>query len=214
MNKNRRVLFLVRIAVLIAIMLVMDITGIGYIKTAGLELTIMPVPVLIGAIVMGPLAGAILGGVFGLTSFFQCFGKSLFGMTLLGINPWYTAIVCIPTRILMGYLCGLIFKKLSERKAPAADGLLPEKESTHVKDLYPYGIAGISGAIMNTLFFMTTLMLLFGRTEYIRGLMGNKNVLAFVIGFIGTQGVIEAIVCFLCGTVIARAIYPIVNKNK
>lgn len=66
---------LVQLSVLIAIMLLLELTGLGMIKTAGLEITIMLVPVIVGAIVMGPAAGALLGGVFGLISFWECFGK-------------------------------------------------------------------------------------------------------------------------------------------
>lgn len=70
-------------AILIAIILVMAFTPLGYLKTAGLEITFIQVPVIVGAILMGPTAGAILGGVFGLTSFIQCFGLSAFGAALL-----------------------------------------------------------------------------------------------------------------------------------
>ncbi|NCB06229.1 MAG: ECF transporter S component, partial [Clostridia bacterium] len=60
--------YMVRLAVLVAILFLLEVTGLGLIKTPGLEFTIMQVPVIIGAIVMGPAAGAILGGVFGLIS--------------------------------------------------------------------------------------------------------------------------------------------------
>ena len=52
---------LVRVSVLVAIMLLLEVTGLGMIKTAGLEITILMVPVIVGAIVMGPAAGAVLG---------------------------------------------------------------------------------------------------------------------------------------------------------
>ena len=54
---------MVQLSVLIAILLLLELTGLGMIKTAGLEITIMLVPVIVGAIVMGPAAGALLGGV-------------------------------------------------------------------------------------------------------------------------------------------------------
>lgn len=68
---------LVQLSVLIAIMLLLELTGLGMIKTAGLEITIMLVPVIVGAIVMGPAAGALLGGVFGLISFWECFDLTM-----------------------------------------------------------------------------------------------------------------------------------------
>ena len=71
--------YLVEMALLVAIILIMAFTPIGYIRTAGLEITLIVVPVAVGAVTLGPAAGAILGGVFGVTSFIQCFGMSPFG---------------------------------------------------------------------------------------------------------------------------------------
>ena len=89
--------YLVEMALLVAIILLMAFTPIGYIKTAGLEITLIVIPVAVGAVTLGPAAGAILGGVFGITSFIQCFGMSAFGTLLLGVNPVFTFLVCVPT---------------------------------------------------------------------------------------------------------------------
>jgi len=62
----------VEMALLVAIILLMAFTPIGYIKTFGLEITLIVVPVTVGAITLGPAAGAVLGAVFGITSFIQC----------------------------------------------------------------------------------------------------------------------------------------------
>ena len=48
------------------------------IRTLGLEITLSMVPVAIGASLYGAGTGAVLGGVFGLVSFIQCFGYSPF----------------------------------------------------------------------------------------------------------------------------------------
>ena len=125
---------MVELAVLLAILLMLEITGLGMFKTFGLELTILQIPVILGAIILGPSAGAILGGAFGLLSFWECFGKSQFGATLLGINPFLTFLVCVPTRILMGWLCGLIFRamdrKLAGTKGDFASYVVPYPIST------------------------------------------------------------------------------------
>ena len=90
MKKKFETKRMVEMALLIAIILLMAFTPIGYIKTMGLEITLIVIPVAVGAVTLGPAAGAILGGVFGLTSFIQCFGMSAFGSMLLGINPFTT----------------------------------------------------------------------------------------------------------------------------
>lgn len=194
MKNSIEVKKMVRLALLIAIIIVMEVTNIGYIKTpTGLEFTLMQVPVLIGAIIMGPVSGAILGGVFGLTSFFQCFGKSPFGVVLLGINPVLTFIVCFVPRLLMGLCCGLIFKALNK------DG----------KGIVSFGAASLSGALLNTVFFMSALLLLFGSSDYIMGLRGSMGILQFVVAFVGIQGLIEAIVCFVVGTALSKVLWKV-----
>lgn len=84
MNRSSRTVKLVEMALLVAIILILAFTPLGYIKTLGLEITLIVVPVTIGAIILGPLGGAVLGAVFGITSFIQCFGMSPFGAVLLG----------------------------------------------------------------------------------------------------------------------------------
>lgn len=192
--------YMVRMAVLVAILLLLEATGLGMIKTPGLEFTIMQVPVLIGAIVLGPVAGAILGGVFGAISFWECFGRSAFGVVLLGISPVKTFLVCVPTRLLMGLLCGLIFHalyKLSRGK------------------LWSFGAASLCGALLNTAFFMGMLVLCFYGTDYIQGLatsMGSTNPFAFILAFVGVQGLLEAVICTAAGAAVSKALYRVMNR--
>ena len=90
MNKKKfSTKFLVEMALLVAIILIMAFTPLGYIKTAGIEITLIVVPVAVGAVTLGPAAGAILGGVFGLASFLRCFGLNAFGAMLLSINRFW-----------------------------------------------------------------------------------------------------------------------------
>ncbi len=185
---------LVRVSVLVAIMLLLEVTGLGMIKTAGLEITILLVPVIVGAIVMGPATGMLLGAVFGLISFWECFGKSAFGVVLLGINPIFTFLVCVPTRMLAGWLCGLAFKGLNKLDK---------------SNLWSFGAAGLIGALSNTALFMSTLCLFFYRTDFIQGFVasfGSANPFLFVLAFVGINGLVEAVVCFFTGAAIAKAV--------
>ena len=75
----------VEMALLVAVILLLAFTPLGYIRTLGLEITLIVVPVTVGAVTLGPAAGAVLGAAFGITSFIQCFGMSPFGGVLLGI---------------------------------------------------------------------------------------------------------------------------------
>lgn len=193
--KNKKTLEMVQMAVLIAIILVMAFTSIGYIRTAGLSISIITIPVVIGAMIIGPKAGLLLGAVFGLTSFYQCFGMDVFGATLLGINPFLTFVVCVPTRALMGFLVGIIFKAVKK----------VDKTKT-----VSYFVCGLLGAFLNTLLFMGTLLLCFWNTEYIQSLntslFGGVNPIAFVLGFIGINGLLEMPAACIGGGVISKAL--------
>ena len=197
MNKTKfNTKFLVEMALLVAIILIMAFTPIGYIKTAGLEITLIVVPVAVGAVTLGPTAGAILGGVFGITSFIQCFGMSQFGTMLLGINPLCTFIVCIPTRVLMGWLTGVIYKGLRKTKIPSAASVT---------------IANLCCPLLNTTFFMGSLVTLFSST--MRDSFGMEKVLPFIFAFVGINGVIEAGLCFVIGTAISGALKKALRYN-
>ncbi|MFI3312854.1 MAG: ECF transporter S component [Eubacteriales bacterium] len=190
-NKTR---YLVEMAVLVAVLLMLEITNLGYLKFGLLEMTIMQVPVIIGAIVLGPAAGAVLGGVFGLTSFWQCFGKSAFGVALFAINPIYTFIICVVGRVLMGWLTGLIYKGLQK------------VDKTKMVNFF---VAGLSGALLNTAFFMGFLVLLFGQTDYILGIQesfGATSALGFIVAMVGVQGILEAVLSCVLGAVISKAV--------
>jgi len=185
---------LVQIALLVAIILLMAFTPIGYIKTFGLEITLIVVPVTVGAVALGPAGGAILGAIFGATSFIQCFGMSPFGAALLGINPWATFIVCMVPRLLMGWFTGLIFAGLRK---------------TNMNKNVAIAIANLVGPLLNTLFFMSALVIFFYNTEYIQGfasLLGTTNVFAFIIAFVGINGLVEAAACFILGTAVSKAL--------
>lgn len=54
------------LAMLAGILLVMGTTGIGFIPLPVIKATTMHIPVILGAVLLGPAAGAFLGGVLGL----------------------------------------------------------------------------------------------------------------------------------------------------
>ncbi|MCC8140321.1 MAG: ECF transporter S component [Lachnospiraceae bacterium] len=191
-SNSSKTLFMVELALMIAIIFIMAFTPLGYLKTPGLSITFLTVPVAVGAIILGPKAGAICGLAFGITSLIQCFGLSAFGTMLLSINPLGTAFTCIVPRVLEGWLCGLIFKALHRfMKNPA------------------YFIASLACPLLNTLLYMSSLVFFFYNTDYIQGFvstLGVTNPLAFVVAFVGAQGLIEAVVCFAIAGVVSRTL--------
>lgn len=192
-NKTtNRTLFMVELALMVAIIFIMAFTPLGYFKTPGLSITFLTIPVAVGAIIMGPKGGAVCGLAFGITSLMQCFGLSAFGTVLLGINPIGTVFTCIVPRVLEGWLTGLIFV--------AAGKTLKNGK---------YVLASLACPLLNTLLYMTSLVVFFYNTDYIQGFveaLGVTNPFTFVIAFVGLQGTIEAITCAIIGTIISKAL--------
>lgn len=187
---------LVELALLIAIILLMAFTPVGYIKTAGFEIALIVVPVAVGAVTLGPAAGAVLGGIFGVTSFIQCFGMSALGTVLLGVNPLFTFFVCVPTRIMAGWLAGLVYRGLRR---------------TRMNRQMAVAAANLSCPLLNTLFFMSALVILFADT--MRSQYGMAKVIPFAAGFVGINGMIEAVVCFVIGTAISAALKKALRRQ-
>ncbi len=174
---------MVELALMSSIIIVMALTPLGYIKTPVLSITLLTIPVAVGAIILGPKGGAFLGAVFGATSFAQAVSGAG-GMTaiLFQTNPLGVTFLCFVPRILEGLLCGLLFQLLHRTNVKKAS----------------YFIAGISCPVLNTILFMGTVILFFYQTDYIQSLvtsLGVANPLTFVFALVGIQGVIEAMIC-------------------
>lgn len=195
-KNSERIRKTVLLAVLIAIMLLFSFTPIGYLKVGAIEITFMCIPVAVGAILLGPACGALLGAVFGVTSFVQCFGLSAFGTFLFSVQPVYTALVCILPRILCGYLTGLIFRAVAKH----------DKTKTLC-----YFAASLATPLLNTSLFMGALLLCFWHMDLFTAKMAEwglptGGVFIFLISFIGINGAIEAAVNFLAGGAVAKAV--------
>ena len=201
-SKRKSVKDLTTLGLLTGILLVMSFTPLGYFHTLGVDISLMMIPVAIGAMIMGPKAGAWLGFIFGATSFYQAIaGTSVFSATLFNISPFGTFLLCIPTRILMGFLTGVIFllmQKFDRRKTVC------------------YFVGGFFAAFLNTLFFMSALILLFWNTEYIQGfnqVFGNVNPFVFVVMFVGVNGALEMPASCLAGGVVSKAVSRTLYKK-
>ena len=187
---------LVLLSVLCAILLVMSFTPLGYLNIGPLAISLNMIPVAIAAVAMGPVEGAILGGMFGITSFLQCLGiggTSAMGVILFEISPVLAFIQRFVPRVLAGLLAGLAYKG--------------------VRKLMGHTVAsfatGFCAALLNTVLFMTALVVLFGNTEYLQGLIGGRNVIVFICAFVGINAVVEMLAATfavgLVGTALDKA---------
>jgi uncharacterized membrane protein len=192
-TRSKKTLWLVQTAILAAILLVLALTPIGYLKIGVVSLTLLTIPVVIGAIAVGPLSGAVLGAVFGLTSFYQCFGMDPFGAFLLSQNPILTFINCVVPRVLVGLIVGLVFQFIAKR------GQVP---------VYVYAFCAFLGSVLNTAFFLGALVLFFGNLEF-----AGTTITAIAISLISINALIEAVVCTIIGAGVAKGLHFFLQKK-
>ena len=194
MKKQMDVRALTILALMTALLIVFSFTPIGSIPVGPLVITLNIIPVAIAAIALGPKGGLAMGCVFGMLSFLQCFGVGIpsgMGAMLVSINPVLAFIQRFIPRALDGYLVGVIFS--------ACEKNLGARPACFV--------AGFCSAFLNTLFFMSALVLLFGNTDYVQGLMNGRNVLAFIVAFVGVNAVVEMVSSTLITGLVGTALY-------
>ena len=197
MTKQNKTKQLTMLGLMVAVLLLMAYTPLGYLNIGPLAITFNMIPVAICAITMGPMGGAIAGAVFGITSFLQCIGVggiSAMGAILFDISPFLAFVQRFVPRCLDGFLLGYIFQAVRRWKnVPLA-----------------CCVTGFFAAFLNTLFFMVALIGLFGNTQYVQELMGGKNVILFVCSFVGINAVFE----MLSSTIITGAVGTALHKAR
>lgn len=115
---------------------------------------------------------------------------------MLSLNPVLTFLICLVPRVLCGFFGGLIFKAL---------------RNIDKTKILSYAVSSLSIALLNTVFFMGSIIILFWRNDAFIGKMtewgiATDTIWAFLVGFVGVNGVVEAIVSFIVGAAIAKVL--------
>lgn len=190
---TRRIL----IAMLAAIQLVMVATGLAYIPIGPFRLTFLTLPVAVGGALLGPAAGAILGTVFGLSSFVTCFTGDPLGAILVSIQPIYMFAVCVVPRVLCGVLPALVCRRLhrSDRRAWLA-----------------FGSACLLTPLINTVGFLGS-MWLFYADDFVHSaalidLFGEAvaSIVTLFVTLAGVNALLEAAVGVVVGTAVCKVL--------
>lgn len=190
--RDKKIYKLSLYAMLSAVMILMTVfPSIGYITIGPVQITFMMIPVTIGCMTLGPNGGAILGAIFGATSFAQCFLGNPFAVMLFGINPFYTAVTCFIPRIAMGYICGWLFR------------LLQKFDKTN---FLSFAVTSLSGALLNTVLYIGSVVLLFNDYNEIITMLVSVSVLI--------NGICEAGMCMIAGTAISKALFKFLKRKS
>lgn len=120
---------MVMIAMLSGISIFLGTTGLGFIAIPPMKVTIMHIPVIIGAIIEGPVVGLAVGLIFGLFSMYQAFTAPL-PTSFIFWNP----IIALVPRILIGIVAYYVFvavrKKLKDKISISISAILATLTNT------------------------------------------------------------------------------------
>ena len=195
--------YLAEVALFVGIILVMKITGLSSVPVGPLVMTFTMIPIAIGSMLLGPLAGTILGAVFGLTSLYDAItGKSAMTYFFFQESPFFTVLLCVGTRALVGAVTGWLFRLLSKA----------DKKHT-----WSYFAGGLAAPLLNTLFFMGFIVLVFYRSEFVQTLVskvGASGPIMFIVLVVGVQGLVEAATGLVIGGAIAKGVAHALKRDR
>lgn len=165
--------------------------------------TTMHIPVIIGACLLGPKMGGVLGGLFGITSVVRATISP--NLTSFVFTPfysfssefhgsWTSLIVAIVPRILIGVCAGLVFMGL--------------KKLIH-NETISLAVSGFVGSMVNTIGVMGLIYLLFGEQYAAAGGTDPSLLLGVIMGVVGLNGVPEAIIAAVLTAAVSKAVLAV-----
>lgn len=193
--------WMVGVALMAAIVVLLANTPLGMIPLPIIKATTTHIPVILGAILLGPLAGGILGGVFGICSMISntltpallSFAFSPF-LSTSGTGALKTVWVAVGCRVMIGVVAGWLWIGLKKLK---------------FNDLIALPIVGFVGSMTNTVLVMGSIYFLL-RPEYAKAMgVGIEAVLGLVMGVITGSSILEAIVALVLVSAIGKALLQI-----
>ena len=122
MNRNenhKKIAKLTSLALLTAIVVVLQLIGSSF-RIGPIPFSLVLVPIVIGAILFGPWAGALLGAVFGVMALSGGIsGTDTFTATLWSFSPFWTALTCLLKGAACGAAAGLVYRVLAKKQTLA-----------------------------------------------------------------------------------------------
>ena len=196
-NRRKDARWMAGVAMMAAIVVLLANTPLGMIPLVVTKATTVHIPVILGAILFGPLAGGILGGVFGVCSVIintftpalTSFAFSPF-MSTTGLSGAVKALwVAVGCRILIGVAAGWLWRALSR---------------TRVNSWTALSSVGFTGSMVNTVTVMGSLFLLFTQQYAQAKEVALEAVSGLILTTVLANGIPEAIVSTVLVAVIGK----------
>ncbi|MGF2384447.1 ECF transporter S component [Lentilactobacillus otakiensis] len=197
MPVKKNTLRLNMLAMFIAIILLQtSIPLIGYIPIGPLEITIIPMTVVVATVLLGTVDGAIIGGVWGFTTFVRAFVWPTSPLAaIVFVNP----IISVIPRIMIGVVAGMTYTYLKK----------------HLKSqTASISVAAVFGSLTNTILVLGLIYLFYKAKAPQLYQINIKELLPYLLGVVGTNGVPEAIFSGIVTPLIAIPVKKIFDRRS
>ena len=199
--------YMATLAMFCGILLVMGATGIGFIPLPVIKATTMHIPVILGAVLLGPAAGAVLGGVFGLCSIWA--NTTSPGLLAFAFSPFMTTEglpgvlkslwIALGCRILLGVIAGWLWKGMKR---------------VLKQDYLALPVTAAISTICHTILVMGSIYLLLAQQYAQAKNVAITAVFGLVMGTVTASGIPEAIIAAVLVTVIGKALLHLMARTK
>lgn len=205
--KKRDTRWLTSVALMAAIVILLANTPLGMIQLPIVKATTVHIPVILGAIMLGPVAGAILGAVFGICSMISntiaptllSFAFSPF-MSMTGIIGALKALwISIGCRIMIGLVSGWLWMILKRIRT---------------NQIITLAITGFVGSMTNTIFVMGSIYFLLAQQYAEVKSVAVNAVWGLILGTVFGSGVPEAIAAAILVALIGKVLIKITGLGR
>ncbi len=199
--------YMASLAMLCGVLLAMGMTGIGFIPLPVIKATTMHIPVILGAVLLGPAAGGLLGGLFGLCSIWN--NTTVPGLLSFAFSPFMTTEgipgvlksiwIAFCCRVLFGILAGWVWK-LVKKLCSADYAALP--------------VTAAISTLLHTFLVMGSIYALLAQQYADAKNVGLTAVFGLIMGTVTASGIPEAIAAAILVTVIGKALLRLQARIK
>lgn len=199
--------YMATLAMLCGVLLVMGMTGIGFIPLPVIKATTMHIPVILGAILLGPGAGAALGAVFGLCSIWV--NTTTPGLLSFAFSPFMSAEglpgvvksiwIALGCRVLFGLVAGWLWKLVKKICG---------------KDYIALPVTAVVSALCHTILVMGSIYLLLAQQYAAAKNVAVSAVFGLIMGTVTASGIPEAIAAAILVTVIGKSLLHLMARMK
>lgn len=199
--------YMAMLAMFCGVLLVMGMTGLGFIQLPVIKATTMHIPVILGAVVLGPGAGGVLGGLFGLCSIWA--NTTSPGLLSFAFSPFMSTEglpgvlkslwIALGCRILFGVIAGWLWKLCKK---------------VLKQDYIALPVTAAVSTICHTMLVMGSIYFLLAEQYAAAKNVAVTAVFGLVMGTVTASGVPEAIAAAILVTIIGKALLHLMVRMK